>query len=335
MKEIITTTLDFESKDINSKINEEEIQIIEQLHNPERIKIGKDEISIYEATPNAENLKTDIPVVFGSGLLQDGEKQRELMFQLAKLGRRSVSFSTLHGIEKHKINPELTKEFPEAEIRKLAALITTLDKKEIEKVDYVGHSEGGIYGLMAAAVFPEKFRSIIIDSPIIIKKGDTPLKLIKRFLTDLASNVAQDMKKDKPKWVEKIGQKPGVAGDIYDSPWSKSVQEMRRQTGTDRKPSEYKQKFSFKKLWGEINAIANSNMEELLPRLKNQGVNVVISYGVDDKTTPGEDIQDAINPKNISGLYSMKGGHSTIYWAPKKYANLIDHTFSSLEKNNN
>jgi len=338
MSETFTSYEESESEDVKKEnaneieVSKEEVRIIEQLHTPERLQIGEDEITIYDAVPQAETLKSKVPVIFGAGLLQDGEKQRELMFQLAKYGRRSLSFSTVHGVEKHDIDSERTKDFPEAEVRKMAALLAIIDHKDIEKIDYVGHSEGGIYGLLAAVAFPEKFRSIIVDSPVIIKEDDTPLKLIKRFTTDLASGIIQDMKKNKPDWVEKIGQKPGVAGDVYDSAWSKSIQEMRKQTGTDREFSEHKQSLSPKKLWEEVKAIANIKMEELLPYLKEQGVNVVISYGVDDKTTPGERIQGTIKAKDVAGVYSMHGGHSTIYWAPEKYAHLIDHTFSALEK---
>lgn len=341
---------------LNNQESPKDAELVRQLDRAEKLHYGKDEIIVHEVSPRPEDLKSEIPVVFGAGLLQDGGKSRELMYRLASLdggGRKSLSFGTTHGGEDHNIDNQ--EEYPQAQLRKVAALMKVVEEKGIDKFDYVGHSEGAVYGMIAAAIYPDRFRTLILDSPIVFEKEDTPVKLITRFLLEMRRAKKIDRLEKKPDWIEKTGTGVGTAGDVYDTAWSRHQQSKGERGGDPTADlKERKDKRSMLKVWEEIRAMSNIKLGELLPILKEKGVDVVISYGVDDLSTPRELIQGdhktkynideptrtqvrpgLVQARDVAGLYSMKGGHTAMHWAPEKFALLIDSTITAIEKKRN
>jgi pimeloyl-ACP methyl ester carboxylesterase len=312
----------------------EDLELVEQLRNPEEVTVGEETLRIFDVSPSVESLPNDVPVVLGPGLLQTGERNRELMFEIAKRGRRALTFSAIHGIEEHRDDIENADEYPESELRKVAALIRAIEEKEVEKIDYVGHSEGTIYGLIAAALYPEKFRNIILSSPIGFHENDTPLKLAARYLQEIVKGAAKDLRPAKrEEWVEKIGTGVGYASDVFDSAWSRN-EAKRVQSGEKNEASQQQARLSPQKLLEEVRGLSKISIVKLLRKAKENGIPVVISYGPEDKTTSNESVQESLSSDLVEGVYSVRGGHFTPHWAPNKFALLIllPHKESTLFK---
>lgn len=105
-----------------------------------------------------ERAKTEIPAMWLRGWGTTVEVHEDNILELAQRGRRTLAIDASHGIASENI-PESTtaqgREIHDIELRKVAALLKTLDEKEIEQTDMVAHSEGAIYGVMAALLRPE------------------------------------------------------------------------------------------------------------------------------------------------------------------------------------
>ena len=74
----------------------------------------------------------------------------------------------IHGIDHRTVFPEIVQDFrdyPDAELRKAAALIQVCNAKGIAQVDVVAHSEGAMYVAIAATLRPERFRNLVFIAP--------------------------------------------------------------------------------------------------------------------------------------------------------------------------
>ncbi|MBU6414803.1 alpha/beta hydrolase [Patescibacteria group bacterium] len=142
-----------------SKENEK-TYLEKQFQNPKIFGLegAEDEIEIFDIIPH--KAKTNVPMLFISGWSGTPHAYKENILSHAKFGRRVISSNTPHGIE-----AQNNEQFPNSEMRKVVAAIKTLEACGIEKVDAVGHSEGAIDVVMAAVLYPEKFRNIVLVNP--------------------------------------------------------------------------------------------------------------------------------------------------------------------------
>ncbi|MBI3630948.1 MAG: alpha/beta hydrolase [Candidatus Sungbacteria bacterium] len=120
--------------------------------------------------------------------------------QLAERGRRTLTVDASHGIASENIPESATaqgREIHDIELRKVAALLKTLDEKDIAQTDIVAHSEGAIYGVMAALLRPERFRNLVLVDPAGMVGEDTQTRLVKGAALDLSLQMARIYKKRK------------------------------------------------------------------------------------------------------------------------------------------
>ncbi|MDA2922232.1 alpha/beta hydrolase [Patescibacteria group bacterium AH-259-L07] len=270
--------------------------LTEQFETPEAMEFYGGEVEVVDIHP--ENKKTEIPVVVAPGWAATPEVLRDNILTLAELGRRTISIKSPHGIKAEKI-----KNFPEAELRKAAALIKTLEKKDIDKVDAVGHSEAGIYLTLAATLYPDKFRNIVLVDPGGMIGKDNPWRLSVGFLQDIVKQIIRGIKDRK------------LARSTLTS-----FREGRKSISSD--PAR-----AFK----EAIAISRTQIHELVRELKKKGVGISIIHAVDDKIFPMDRIQKIARADQVNGFYSVKGTHNEFFLKPKKYTQLADQTLTALE----
>lgn len=103
-----------------------------------------------------DEMKTDIPVFFAPGWSITIDSIEKPLKELAKQKRRVVSLSHAR-IDGSKEETE--------ELRKAVSLLSILERKQIEKTDAIGYSEGAINLLLVARQYPEKFNNIVLLNP--------------------------------------------------------------------------------------------------------------------------------------------------------------------------
>lgn len=282
----------------------------EQFNRPEIFDFGNSpedlgedsRTEVYDVRP--ENLKSEVPVYLAPGWSATPMAHKENILAIAEAGREVISPNTPHGLN---IMPK--NEWPLAEVKKVEAILKTLERKKIEKTDIIAHSEGALNAVMAATLYPEKFRNIVLLNPAGLVGPDDWQSLIKRFLED----VQLQAKRDKDPEVRTsdhsnaslLEQAKGPANTVGLSPIR-----------------------AFK----EIQAIAAISIEGLLKNLHDQGIKIAIVHTVDDKVFPMARLNNMVKSKDIDGFYSVQGTHNEIFMRPEYYARFLEGVLSDLEK---
>lgn len=275
----------------------ENLSIENQFDNREKLELLGQELEVIDVHPEEE--KDEVPVVIAPGWNATPEVFKDNILTMAELGRRTISIDSPHGIESEK---EKDKNYPDVELKKVAALIETLDSKGIEKIDAVGHSEAGIYLAIAATLHPEKFRNLVLVNP----GGMIGKDNIGRLSADFSKDIIKQ-----------------VAGSTKDSsrikPSLKAFWESGKSISSDPVGA-----------IKEMFAISNSQIHGLLQQLKKQGIGISIIHSVDDKAFPMDKVQKIAKTDQLDGFYSTKGTHNEFYLKPKEYTKLADQALTAL-----
>lgn len=272
------------------------LSLEEQFQKPHILEIGGKEIEVVDIQP--EISKTEVPVVVAPGWAATPEVFKDNILTLAELGRRTISINSPHGIE-----TDVADGLPEAELRKVAALVETLKEKDINQVDAVGHSEAGIYLTIAATLYPDKFRNLVLVDPGGMIGEDRPERLAARFSMDIIKQLIRSTKEHEI--IKPIRKASSVAGKAIMGGPRKSFQ--------------------------EVLDISNTQIHELLRGLRKKGIGISIIHAVDDKAFPMDRVQKIAKKDQLNGFYSVKGTHNEFYLHPEKYTKLAEHALTALE----
>jgi len=253
-----------------------------------------------------EKLKTEVPTFIAHGWGVTGKIFNDVANNLAEHNRRVIFLDTAHGIDTR----EKHEGVPEEEMRKIDAMIKVLNEKGIEKVDVVAHSEAGFNMVLAAKLYPERFRNLVLIDPAGIIGED-------RF-SRLALGAAYDTA---------IQTKRAIMEPSLKRPAANIKKEVLKTI--------LKTPFQTLK---EVIAIAKSDTKEIIKEIRAMGIGVSIIHTVDDKFFPMEKVQNTFTRENkeeetmLDGFYSAKGTHNEILLRPKEYSDLVDVALDDLEK---
>ncbi|MFH1192401.1 MAG: alpha/beta fold hydrolase [bacterium] len=273
----------------------------EQFKKKDIVEIDGKKIGVVDIKPQTP--KTDVPVFICPGWAENSSVFKKNILTMAELGRETFFIDSAHGIN-IKETKENTDNFPEAELRKVEAFIKVLEEKNIDKIDAVAHSEGGIYLIIAAILYPEKFRNLVLVDPAGIIGKDSFIGLAKRFSADLINETKRGIKE------------PNIIGPII-----KKTYEAAKAIIANPKRS-----------MDEVFAIAKTQTEDLLKELKEKGIGISIIHAVDDKAFPIDNVQENITKDDVNGFYSVKGTHNEIILNPEKYTKLVDFALTAMEE---
>ena len=268
----------------------------EQYEKPEILELSGGNVELIDINPDEQ--KTKVPVVVMPGWSATPEVFKDNIITFAEQGRRTISVDSPDGIKAEKKD-----HLPEAELRKVAALIETLEEKNIDKVDAVAHSEAGIALAIAATLYPEKFRNLILVDPGGMMGQDRADKLAGRFSMDILKQTIDAMKDFKR--LKPIGRsfKEGIKSFVSNP--SQSIK--------------------------EVMAISDTQIHEMLKDLKQKGIGISIIHGVDDKAFPMDRVQQMAKSDQLDGFYSVRGTHNEFYLNAVKYTKLADAALDALE----
>jgi pimeloyl-ACP methyl ester carboxylesterase len=283
---------------------EESLPLEVQYENKQKLELEGGDVEFIELDPDSK--KTEVPVLFCPGWVTTSEVVKDNLLEFANQGRRTICVDATHGIDTEggTMSEEMIKDLPKAELRKVAALIQSMEEKGIDQVDAVAMSEGGIYLTIAATLYPEKFRNIVLVDPGGMSGDDDFKELAGRFSKDWFYEKLKGLLD--PKVIRKIIKKDLVGGKNLASNISQSIK--------------------------EVEAVSNTQIPELLKDLKSVGKGISIIHGVDDKAFPMERIQEMTNTDQVDGFYSVKGSHNQFVLEPGVYTRLADQALDALEK---
>lgn len=277
--------------------------LAEQFERSETLSLPAGTIEIIDLCP--EQLKTQTPAILAPGWAQTPAVYRENLLALAAKNRRILSFRAPHGIET--AEGDFAMKAPEAELRKMTALVKVLEEKRIPETDVVAHSEGALYATLAFLSYPEKFRNLVLVNPVGIIGPDN----VRRLIVDFSRESIH----------QKIhGARDSEQRERLERSFRESVKSVAESPANTLK---------------EILAISHADIRDILKELKKQGKGISIIHTVDDKVFPMHRAQKALKRANadglIDGFYSVKGGHNSFYVEPEKYSQLVDAALDALE----
>src|SRR3989344_5316491 len=286
-------------------------RIKSQLKHPDKIELYEGgTMDVVDVKP--ERPKTEIPTFWLRGWGTTVEVHEDNIVNLAERGRRTLAVDAPHGIESaniQELTTEREQEIHDIELRKVAALLKSLDEKGIEQTDIVAHSEGAIYGVLAALLRPEKFRNMVLVDPAGMVGEDTKGRLVKGVALDIGLQIARIYKK--------LLTKEGFEAFKQSSTAAKALVEVFASNPRHTVES--------------IGVIAETQIHEILQTLKELGIKISIVHGVDDKFFPMERVQQQTTTEMVDGFYSVNGTHNQLYLHPEKYTALIDTALDALE----
>lgn len=237
------------------------------------------------------------------------EKTRALSLDYARFGGSGVSAE------------EIVQKYPEEEIRKSKAILGMLEKKGIEKINAVTHSESAINVVLAALVNPEKFESITLFAPAGMIGKDTFTRLLKGFAGQQkgrAESMSTIFSEDRTQVMPAI-------------PVTETEKKVIAVAG--KEGAKYFAQNPYRALMeGIAMSKSNSQIHEALRYLREKGVSISVIAAVDDPVFPMKKIQEIAKGDMLDGFLSVRGGHGAMGEHPELYIEAIKGIVKSMKK---
>jgi len=267
----------------------------------EKIRRVAGDLEVTDLFP--ETLKDEVPIIIIPGWGETPATHKDTLNTIATLGRRAIAIKIprLGGARSEG-------GYPRSEYNKALALIDTLNKKGLRKVDLIAHSEGAIQAIIAALNNPERFRGIVFVDPAGLTGKDSTVKLATRFVSMLAKDARRMVKAPGDKKVNMLRAAAEATKYFLSNP-PRGVQ--------------------------EANAVSAADIYEMLTVLKEVGIKVAIIHGVDDSIFPMKKLlETALERDGVEtmGFYAVKGDHREISVHPEKYAALAVNALEDITK---
>jgi len=288
--------------------NDEQQPVASNFAPSEKMKIGEEIVDVYDIAP--ENPKSDIPVLLAPGFSATPKAHGQHIKNIASMGRRCISVKSPHGLREHSIIDDNKREYPRIELAKLAPFIEVLNRKGIVKADVVAHSEGTIYMLIAALLYPTRFRNMILISTAGLRERKGRFSLLRARVreTKVAAQRERNRTDSDDRQSEEL-KNSNEAGTIIKSNLIRSLE--------------------------SVEAIATFDVAGIIKQVSEKGVNIVLIHGAKEELFPMEEIQRRVPKKAIKGFYSVVGGHDEMFYRPEGFSKLISSILDKLESRRN
>lgn len=248
---------------------------------------------------NSEKEKDNLPVFISPGWGVTSDSQRDTLRVLLEQGRSVISLS----FSRNKVlKKELVKNIPSVEMQKALTIIEAIDKSKKERIDAIGHSEGGLNLAIAAMFYPEKFRNIVLINPASIIEEDSCLGLIKRFMLDEGLEEFKSMK--------------DININSFNNYFKNVFQYFIKNIDMS---------------YEEIKSMTQMNLLDLTKELKEKSIGVSIVCGSNDKVFPIEKIIKKVDKTNLDYFISTKGNHGSFIFN-KEYVLLAEDLLFKMKK---
>jgi pimeloyl-ACP methyl ester carboxylesterase len=235
----------------------------EQWAHPQSVQVAGEEkpFDVYDIKPEGE-AKTETPLIIGMGWGAIPKSDKEHIKYWTEHGRRVIVSDTPHGISAE--DSEHKEKYPTIEIEKMTALIETLKSKGIEikedgtasgQVDLMGRSEGAIFSIMLAYLYPQLIRSLILENPAGLTGKINPGIFAMRWFRLMKQQIRKEYDEDSPQPENHLNEVLGR---------------------------------NLKKAVESVLAISTSDVREMLKEIKANGIGISVIATTDDKFFPIE-----------------------------------------------
>lgn len=277
-----------------------------QFSNTQTVDLSQGRVRIVDVVP--PQLVDSTPILIAPGWSEDPQTYKKTLEVFYKQKRRGISFAHL-GRGTADIEME---GYPEVELRKAQDLLSVMELREVGQVDGVFHSEGAINGLIAATLYPERFRNIVLDKPAGIVGKDGNARLTGRFTKLLLK--------------EAFERKPFSFTDP-----TNSVSSVLR---TGNYLARHRELFT------ELSAMTTQDITEMMYNLEEKGIMFAIIAGPSDPLFPVarqlEHLRQVRQKKDkklpFEGYYSVRGGHNELSIHAKDHALLAVDALTNLQR---
>lgn len=277
-----------------------------QFENKQTFPLPEGNVRAVDVSPNNS---IDLPILLAPGWSENQDTYKKSLKVIHDEGRRGITlgFSRRGGeVEEHET-------YPQAELRKANQVLGVLSAKGVDKVDGIFHSEGAIYGLIAATLRPEQFRNIVLDKPSGLIGKDTKAKLTGRFMKLLIE--------------EALERKPYSFTDPTNSV-SSSSRTLNYIAGNPLR------------MLSEMDALTTQDITDLIHHLEEQGIKFSIIAGPSDPLFPVSRQIEYMRTKqvetskklHIEGYYSVRGGHNELSIHADKHTLLAIDALNGLQR---
>lgn len=245
---------------------------------------------------NPKKMQKGVPVIFAPGWSNSPRTVSSSLSILVEEGRRVISLA--HSRRNEIIEIE---EGPEGvgkeELQKALALLGVLKGKAINEAILVGYSDGGIYGLIAALICPEKIKSIILVDPA----GVTEEKSVFRMLIKLAKEAG-------------VGFLDAIRNSNLWRPLGRIIKDLLEYVFKNPLMS-----------YRELLEIYQANTLNMLIQLRNKGIRITVVFGEDDEVLSMKEAQKRLQiGKHIDEFIIAPGGHAEIISRPQKIMSIVN-----------
>lgn len=311
-------TVDSIEKNIDNTESLEKMSFDEQYDHPEEITtLSGERFKLHDATP--PNGNGEAPIFFCPGWLEDPVNGKENLRKWYEAGRQVLWPDSPHGIDiknirdyisfdmllEQGIPEELLSDMPMTEMKKAAAVLISLDSKNILQTDAVGQSEGGIYLCVAALLAPERFKNIVlVNSGGLIGK-------------DLGVALAYRSNKDTKKMFKDQQESPSEFFFKDDPDRGKMYF---NETLVDTIEEGY--------------GISQVDLRKILEILKMKGVDVSIVHTENDLFFPVEKVKNTLADRHHDGITVVENlPHQGFILEPTKFSKIVNDELHRLEAN--
>ncbi len=240
-----------------------------QFAKREKIETEGGVAEVIDITP--PNLKSEKPIFFGNAWACTLEVYRPALEELYKQGRRVIAMDTpRRGGGK----------FASEEHRKAACIRDVIRSKGLSHLSAITHSNGGSNLIQAAYDNPDLFDDIVLVAPSGLIGPDQIAPMGVRYLKQFTSRPAS-MKRRFPTPAKTESEVPAVAAkEAIQNYWLKN-------------PAR-----ALKEIWD----ISSVQIQEMLKKLHDNGVGVVVMSSVDDPLYPIDRLQKTFKQEHSRGL---------------------------------
>lgn len=278
----------------------------EQFDSKKTVELYGGQIEIIDVSP--ENLKTEIPVVVLPGWAAEAADFKENIIGIAGDGRRVLSVNAPYGIN-HDLPEQSRDVLPDAELRKVAALINAMemaggDSEGIDVADVVAHSEAGLFSVVAAYLYPGRFRNMVLVSPAGLMGEDNFSRLNVGFSAEVVRQTLEDIRSKRIN-----NQLFKTLGDVFGHMAKKPMKSLR-----------------------EVLALSNTQTEDILRELVRRGIGISVIGASRDMVFPSVKIRKIIDKIDGVDFYEIEGRHNDVYLKPEEYNPSIIKALDKMER---
>ncbi len=278
----------------------------EQFDNFETIPFGNGVFEAIDISPDIISKETPILLVPGFG--KSPRSYKEVFFELYKSGRRILSLTA----PTSDIDEEGSLDVPKAQSDRARAVLELIQIKGIEKVDVVGHSEGGMNAVIAAEYEPDRFQHFVFVALPGVTDTQSYFEIAKRGIQNQVYTKQQKK----------------IAGDDVRGRFEQSEEDIKQWV---------KERGGLKATIESMNP-GKVDITEYVQKLHQTGHGISIISGVEDKMLPMEEYQRtkegekrSVEDLGVDGFYSVKKGHGELE-VNGEMGFLVSHAIDTLGK---